>query len=103
LESIAGHSQLPNVSQASQRLKLSHFHSIAGGKQPSKMTSLQAVPEFSYSGDEQFATGFLLSIYLMVVYNNALWCNWTAINFFVCLWKQVALKDRQKGGREPSF
>ena len=48
LESIAGQFQLPNVSQASKRLKLSHFHSIAAGKQPSKMTSLPAVPEFSH-------------------------------------------------------
>ena len=48
LESIAGQFQLPSVSQASKRLKLSHFLSIAAGKQPSKMTSLLAVPEFSH-------------------------------------------------------
>lgn len=48
LESIAGQFQLPNVSQVSKRLNLSHFHSIAAGKQPSKMTSLPAVPEFSH-------------------------------------------------------
>ena len=42
----------------SKRLKLSHFHSIAAGKQPSKMTSLLAVPECSYFGDERFAKWF---------------------------------------------
>ena len=42
----------------SKRLKLSHFHSIAAGKQLSKMTSLLAVPECSYFGDERFAKWF---------------------------------------------
>ena len=79
------------------------FHSIAGGKQPSKMTSPQEVSEFSYSGDEQFAVGFLLSIYLMIVYNNALWCNWTAINFSVCLVEASCFERQTERGREPSF
>ena len=48
LESIAGQFNLPNVSQVSKRLKLSHFHSIAAGKQPSRLTSLPAVPEFPH-------------------------------------------------------
>ena len=48
LESIAGQMKLPNIAQVSKRLKLSHFHSIAAAKQPSKLTSLPAVPEFSH-------------------------------------------------------
>eukprot|EP00435_Cladocopium_sp_Y103_P019670 s3838_g4.t1 len=48
LEAIAGQFKLPNVSSVSKRLKLSHFHAIAAGKQPTKMTSLPAVPEFSH-------------------------------------------------------
>jgi len=48
LESIAGKFDLPNVAQFSKRLKVSHFHSIAAGKQPFKLTSLPAVPEISH-------------------------------------------------------
>ena len=48
LESIAGQFNLPNVAQVSKKLKLSHFHSIAAGKQPSKLTSSPSVPEFSH-------------------------------------------------------
>ena len=48
LEAVAGALKLPNVSQVSKRLKLSHFHAIAAGKQPTKMTSLPTVPEFSH-------------------------------------------------------
>ena len=48
LEAISGQLKLPNVSQVSKRLKLSHFHAIASGKQPTKMTSLPSVPEFSH-------------------------------------------------------
>ncbi|CAK9057508.1 unnamed protein product, partial [Durusdinium trenchii] len=40
LEAVAGTLKLTNVSQVSKRLKLSHFHAIAAGKQPTKMTSL---------------------------------------------------------------
>ena len=40
--------KLPNVAQVSKRLKLSHFHAIGSGKQPTKMTSLPSVPEFSH-------------------------------------------------------
>ena len=62
LESIAGQLDLPHVAQVSKKLKLSHFHSIAAGKQPSKLTSLPSVPEFSHivvvsnlPGDLQFS------------------------------------------------
>ena len=48
LESIAGQFDLPNIVQVSKKLKLSHFHSIAACKQPSKLTSLPSVPEFSH-------------------------------------------------------
>ena len=48
LEAVAGTLKLTNVSQVSKRLKLSHFHAIAAGKQPTKMTSLPTVPEFSH-------------------------------------------------------
>eukprot|EP00435_Cladocopium_sp_Y103_P031790 s3870_g8.t1 len=48
LESLAGQFDLPHVAQVSKRLKLSHFHSIAADKQPSKLTSLPSVPEFSH-------------------------------------------------------
>jgi len=66
------------------------------------MTSLPAVPEFSHIlVMSSLPNGFAFDL-LMVVYNNAQWCNRIAINFS-CVWKQVASKDRQKGGREPSF
>ena len=48
LEAISGQLKLPNVSQLSKRRKLSHFHAIGSGKQPTKMTSLPSVPEFSH-------------------------------------------------------
>ena len=62
MESIAGQLDLPHVAQVSKKLKLSHFHSIAAGKQPSKLMSLPSVPEFSHivvvsnlPGDLQFS------------------------------------------------
>ena len=67
------------------------------------MTSPQEVSEFSYSGDEQFAVGFLLSIYLMIVYNNALWCNWTAINFSVCLVEASCFERQTERGERTVF
>ena len=48
LESVAGQMNLQNVAQVSKKLKLSHFHSIAASKQPSKLTALPSVPEFSH-------------------------------------------------------
>ena len=47
-ESIAKLLDLPNVFHVSKKLKLSHFHLIAAGRQPTKLTSLPAVPEFSH-------------------------------------------------------
>ena len=48
LESVAGQVKLQNVAQVSKKLKLSHFHSLAASKQPSKLTALPSVPQFSH-------------------------------------------------------
>ena len=48
LESIAKVYKLPNVMQSSKKLKLSHFQSIAAGKQPSKALAINTVPEFAF-------------------------------------------------------
>ena len=48
LESIAKVYKLPNVVQSSKKLKLSHFQSIAAGKQPSKALAITTVPEFAF-------------------------------------------------------
>ena len=51
LESIAGEYKLPNVTQHAKKLKMSHFHSIAAEKQPTRalqMPTVPTVPEFSH-------------------------------------------------------
>eukprot|EP00435_Cladocopium_sp_Y103_P036435 s3084_g9.t1 len=61
LEAVAEQYKLPNVNQFVKRLKLSHFPSIAAGKQPTKITSMQSVPEFSH------VIGLSLSLCLAVL------------------------------------
>ena len=48
LESIAGEYRLPNVTQHAKKLKMSHFHSIAAEKQPTRAMQMPTVPEFSH-------------------------------------------------------
>ena len=48
LKAVAGEYSLPNVVQHAKRLKLSHFHSIAAGKQPAKAMRMPTVAEFSH-------------------------------------------------------
>ena len=48
LESIAGEYKLPNVTQHAKKLKMSHFHSIAAEKQPTRALQMPTVPEFSH-------------------------------------------------------
>eukprot|EP00435_Cladocopium_sp_Y103_P010565 s3649_g2.t1 len=47
-EAICKEYKLANVVQVSKKLKLSHFHSIAAAKQPTKALPMQTVPEFAY-------------------------------------------------------
>ena len=48
LEAIAGEFKLPNVKQHAKKLKMSHFHSIAADKQPTRAMQLPTVPEYSH-------------------------------------------------------
>jgi len=98
-QSIAGQFNLPNVSQVSKRLKLSRFHSIAAGKQPSKLTPLPAVPEFSHFLVMSVCLVILPLIYWMVVYNNALWCNWMALNFWCLVGASCFERQTERGER----
>ena len=40
--------KLPNVTQHAKKLKMSHFHSIAAEKQPTRAMQMPTVPEFSH-------------------------------------------------------
>ena len=39
---------MPNVTQHAKKLKMSHFHSIAEEKQPTRAMQMPTVPEFSH-------------------------------------------------------
>ena len=89
LESIAGKFDLPNVAQFSKRLKVSHFHSIAAGKQPFKLTSLPAVPEISHIADGCLQTCTLVQV--------------TIGKYLVLCGSKLLRKTDRKGGENRLF
>ena len=74
-----GQMKLQNVAQVSKKPKLSHFHSIAASKQPSKLTALPSVPEFSHILMLKNVPFEVQFSFWMVRYNFAPLFSWMAI------------------------
>ena len=95
LEAVAGEYSLPNVVQHAKRLKLSHFHSIAAGKQPAKAMRMPTVAEFDYC--LQFAH-FVAVLGDQPPPGCLLLCPNTGQYLFHSLRQQIASKDVQERG-----
>eukprot|EP00435_Cladocopium_sp_Y103_P010571 s2427_g2.t1 len=98
LESLSGQFDLPNIAQVAKRLKLSHFHSIAADKQPSKLTSLPSVPEFSHI---VVVNNLPLDFQFSFMDGNLQQCTFIHLDnakFFVPCGSKLLRKTDKKGG-----